>query len=166
MGCICIVTGFMSCTKQAPQLPTNKIVVDNSNTQTMLAINQDLAVKEDSILRTVVAKMKDKAFTRDEIGFWYKIEKAGNGGIIEDKSTCSFSYKLLLTDGKQIGEGKKEIVIGKKEIVTGLEEGIKRIHRGDSATFIIPWYLAYGMTGNKPLVQPYTSIIYQIRVDD
>lgn len=160
---LCVV--LFSCKKQAPQLPSNKIVVDNSEAQTMLAINQNLAAKEDSLLQIFVDKKK-QSFIKNELGFWYKIDKAGKGEIITDKSVCSYSYKLLLINEKSVKQGTVKTVIGKKEIVNGLEEGIKLLHYGDCATFIIPWYLAYGMNGDKPLIPPYTSVIYEIKLDN
>ena len=155
---------LISCTKQAPQLPSNKFVADNSDTQTLLAINQNLALKEDSLLE-IFAK-KDQSFKKNDLGFWYKIVRAGNGLKVKDKTECNISYQLMLINGKIVEKSNKQIVIGKKQIVIGLEEGLKLLHYGDSATFIIPWYLGYGMKGNKPLIPAYTSIIYQIKLED
>ena len=162
---ICLVGGFYSCRKQSPQLPSNKIEVDNSEAKALLDINQNLTVKEDSLLE-VFAKKQNKAYAKHELGFWYAIEQAGTGKKVGDKSICNFSYKLTLLTGNKIEEGRKQITIGKKEVVPGLEEGIKLLHYGDSATFIIPWYLGYGMKGNKPKVLPYTSVIYRIRLNN
>jgi len=162
---MCLCTGFFSCKKQAPQIPSNKIVVDNTEAKTLLDINQNLALKEDSLLEIFVQK-NDKSFIKNEIGFWYKIEQAGNGPKVTNKSTCNFTYRLALLNGKIVEKGKKQIGIGKKQIIAGLEEGMKLLHHGDSATFIIPWYLGYGMNGNKPFILPYKSIIYRIRLDN
>jgi len=159
---VCI--GFYSCNKQTPQVPANKIVVDNSDAQTLLAINKNLTSKEDSLLEMYVAKT-DKKLIKNELGFWYKVARPGGKLKIEEETTCNFSYKLSLLNGKLVDQGKKQVKIGKKEIVVGLEEGLKLIHHGDSALFIIPWYLGYGMKGEKSLVPAYTSIIYEIKVD-
>lgn len=163
VGFLLISFGLPSCKKQAPQIPSNKIVIDNSDTQALLTINQDLAKKEDSILKLSVKK-RDGKFIKNDLGFWYKIEQAGKGEKIIDKSTCSYTYQLSLLNGEFIQKGNKQILIGKKQIVYGLEEGLKLLNQGDSAVFIIPWYLAYGMNGNKPEIEPYTSLVYNIRV--
>jgi len=70
----------------------------------------------------------------------------------------------MLINGKVIQEDEKQVIIGKKQVVTGLEEGLKLMHKGESATFIIPSYLGFGMKGNMPLVPPYTSLVYQIKL--
>ena len=151
-----------SCKKQSPQLPSNKgIEVDNTNAS-LLIINKRLATKEDIILKKFVEHKG--SFKKNEIGFWYKVYDSGNGSLIKDSSVCKFSSQLTLLNGKILEKGVKQFVIGKKQMIVGLEEGLKLMHRGDSATFIIPWYLGYGMIGNKPLVPPYTSIIYKVKL--
>jgi hypothetical protein len=125
---------------------------------------QDLIHKEDSLL-DIYVKSKNETFKRSEIGFWYKINDSGNGNGIENKAACNFTYKLLFLDGKVIENGRKSVVIGKKQLVTGLEEGLKLLHKGDIATFIIPWYLGYGMKGNEH-IPPYTSLRYEVRIDN
>ena len=156
---------LLSCTKQRPQLPSNKGVEIDKNAVSLLAINQNLAKKEDVIIKTI-ALQKDKAFKRSGIGFWYKIERVGKGPKINDSTVCTFSYRLMSLKGKLLQKDVKQIVIGKKQTIAGLEEGLKLMNKGDSATVIVPWYLAYGMKGEEPLIPPYTSLIYVIKINN
>jgi len=155
---------FLSCVKQSPQLPSNKGNTVDENVATLLVINQKLALKEDSVLAKFV--LNDTGYKKNDLGFWYKIHKSNAGAFIKDKDKCQFVYQLTSLNGKLMEQNEKQIVIGQKQIVVGLEEGIKLLHKGDSATFIIPWYLGYGMNGNKPTVSPYTSLIYHVKVED
>ena len=154
---------LLSCIKQSPQLPSNKGNTGDENVATLLMINQKLAVKEDSILAKFVHK--GLGYKKSDLGFWYKIQQSTVGALIKDKDKCQFAYQLTSLEGKVLEKNNKQIVIGQKQIVVGLEEGIKLLHKGDSATFIIPWYLGYGMKGNNPTVPPYTSLIYHIKVN-
>jgi FKBP-type peptidyl-prolyl cis-trans isomerase len=70
----------------------------------------------------------------------------------------------MLLNGKSIENKTTTIKFGKKQSTVGLEEGIKLLQQGDSATFIIPWYLGYGMAGNETTIPPYTSLIYHVRI--
>jgi FKBP-type peptidyl-prolyl cis-trans isomerase len=163
LGVLLTFSGLTSCKRQAPQLPSNKNIPVDTAAASLLAINQDLTHKEDSLLEIYV-KSKNETFKRSELGFWYKIAESGKGVKIEDKASCSFNYKLSILDGKEIENSKKTAIIGKKQLVIGLEEGLKLLHTGDSATFIIPWYLGYGMKGNEN-IPPYTSLRYEVRID-
>lgn len=161
---ICMLGSFASCIKQQPQLPANKGNVADSNIAELLEINQNLAVKEDSVLKAYV--QHDTSFKKNELGFWYKISNSDKHNLIKNKTNCIFTCKLMLLNGKVLQVDEKNIIIGKRQVVTGLEEGLKLMHKGESATFIIPWYLGYGMKGNEPLVPPYTTLIYQIKLLD
>jgi len=154
---------ILSCNRQRPQLPSNKGSNVDSNTVSLLTINQNLAKKEDVYLKKI-ALQKDKTFKRSEIGFWYKIDQSGKGEAIKDSTSCKISCQVSTLNGKVIQNEFKQLVIGKKLVTTGLEEGLKLCKKGDNAIFIIPWYLAYGMKGNEPLIPPYTSLIYKIKV--
>lgn len=156
--------GFISCIKQAPQLPSNKVIEKNNDNTALLKINSNLTKQEDNIL-AIIAQQKG-SFKKNDIGFWYHIFKTGKGKPITDSTTCKFDYQLFKTNNKLIQSGQKEIVIGKKQSIVGLEEGLKMMHKGDSATFIIPWYLAYGMTGDTDLIPPYTSLIYKVKLSN
>lgn len=156
---ICV---FFSCVKKSPQLPSNKGNTNVDEITNLVLINQNLAQKEDSILQ--LRAQKDTSFKKNNLGFWYKIDQKSKGSSIKEKDKCRFSYRMMLLDGKVIERSEDKIVIGQKQIVVGLEEGIKLLHRGESATFIIPWYLGFGMNGNKTTVPPYKSIIYVIKI--
>jgi len=128
----------------------------------MLDINQELALKEDNIIKCLAEK--DKAFRKNELGFWYKIDQKSTGAKLKEKDVCKFSCKMELLNGKILKTDIRQVVIGKKELVVGLEEGLKLMHKGESATFIVPSYLGYGMKGNPPLVKAFTSLIFKIKL--
>jgi len=163
LGVLLTFPGLTSCKRQAPQLPSNKNIAVDTAIASLLTINKDLIHKEDSLLEIYV-KSKNETFKRSELGFWYKIDESGTGVGIENKASYNFWYKLSILNGKEIENSKKTVVIGKKQLVIGLEEGLKLLHKGDSATFIIPWYLGYGMKGNEN-VPPYTSLRYEVKID-
>jgi len=158
---ICLL--ILSCKRQKPQLPANKGSLTDTSIVSLLTINQNLAKKEDVYIKRI-ALQKGKTFKRNELGFWYEIDHKGNGTEIKDSTVCKISYTLSTLNGKELQNDIKQVAIGKKQVATGLEEGLKLMKKGDSATFIIPWYLAYGMKGSEPSIPPYTSLIYKIKV--
>ena len=157
--CLILIT---SCKRQSPQLPSNKGVEIDKNEESLLKINHRLAIKEDALLKKYTEN--NGTFKKNDLGFWSKIIPSGTGSEIKDSSVCKISSKLRLLNGKTLKVEQKQFVIGKKQLVVGLEEGIKLMHKGDSAIFVIPWYLGFGMKGNEPLIPPYTSIIYEIKL--
>lgn len=129
----------------------------------MLTLNRELALKEDSMLQDFAGN-NEVELKKTEFGFWYNIENEYKGEHLKEKDNCRIRYKMRLLDGTLLEENEIEFTIGKKEIIVGLEEGLKLLRKGESATFVIPWYLAYGMKGNDVLVPPYTSLVYEVEV--
>jgi hypothetical protein len=157
---VCFSLGLISCKKQVPQIPSNKVELIDQNKRSLLVINHELAIKEDAKLKEVARNLKN--FTKSDIGFWYRINAIKNAEIVKDSTICRYEYILKSLDGKILLTGKNQGVIGKRQLISGLEEGLKLMHKGEQATFIIPWYLGYGMKGYKPYVSGYTSIIYEV----
>jgi FKBP-type peptidyl-prolyl cis-trans isomerase len=159
---VAICFGLIACKNQSPQIPANKGNAVDKNITTLLDINKTLASKEDSILQKYVKTKSD--FTKNETGFWFKINHSANGPFLGKNDTFRCRIETFQLNGKEIKAEEKEIVLGKKQLVRGLEEGLKLMRKGESATFIIPWYLAYGMKGDGKLIPPYSSLVYEVDV--
>lgn len=153
-----------SCKKQIPQLPANKGANNENQAGSFQKINRNLIQKEDSILKNLAGQKHN--FKRNELGFWYKIISSGKGETIKDSSVCNYHYHLFNTKGKLLKFGENQIIIGKKQTIKGLEEGLKLMQKGDSASFIIPWYLAYGLAGEKGLIPPFSSVIFDVKIPE
>jgi FKBP-type peptidyl-prolyl cis-trans isomerase len=164
LGCFCMI---ISCKHQTPQLPANKgIKQENTEAQTLLTINQNLAAREDSSLKAFVDKHY-KGFQRSNLGFWYQIENTNpKGSFIQAQGMFTYQYELLSLEGKILENGITQAALGKKELITGLEEGIKMLKIGGTGTFIIPSYIAFGRKGKDNVVDPYTPVIYKIKLLD
>lgn len=157
---LAIAVFMIACSKPSPQLPANKGNRVNESREGLLAVNKRLAIKEDSLLR--VYAQKDADLIKNELGFWYKVDKRTNAKSPKENEICAFSLQLMLLNNIVLQSTEEQIEIGKKQTIFGLEEGLKLMHRGERATFVLPWYLAYGMLGYHDVVPPYTSIVCKV----
>lgn len=161
---ILIITAIMvGCKKQAPQLPSNKGNVPDVEYETLLKANSALTEKEDSILKAF-CEQSDIKYSKNELGFWYHKNQITDGKQIKEKDICEFELIIMTLDKKIRIKEIKKIVIGKKNTFIGLEEGLKIMRKGESATFVFPWYLAYGLKGYNDQIKPYTSIICEVKI--
>lgn len=130
----------------------------------MMEVNKKLTQHEDSTLAAYVAGT-DSGYIHNEMGFWYKTEtKTGNPHPAANEK-CRIEYSVYaLRDNTLLKNTVENIVIGKKNTVRGIEEGIKLMHKGEKATLILPWYLAYGMKGDGQNIAGYTSVKVIVRL--
>lgn len=153
-----------SCGKPRPQLPANKNIAVDSTKINLRKINETLAVKEDSVIQAMVSK-QNVPFKKNAIGIWYYKEKETSRELLTKSASPSVSYTVSTLAGDTLESKKINIRFGKKEIPVGLEEGLKLMRAGEKMRLIVPWYLAYGITGNDN-IPAYTSLVYEITSEE
>lgn len=161
LSIICLL--LVSCQKQLPQLPANKSNTVDAVGNGLLKINEELILREDSLLADFVSK-SDSDFVKDKLGFWYKMNFKTNLATLKVDDKCVVDYSVYTLDNELLLRKKEQIVIGKNQIVNGAEELLKQMHKGEKATLILPWYLAYGMKGDAENIPPYTSVIIYLHL--
>jgi FKBP-type peptidyl-prolyl cis-trans isomerase len=156
-----IICVLFACKKPVPpQLPSNKGNSTDSTSYFLTQINSDIIAREDSILSDFVEKnFADFQKTKD--GFWYKIIHKKTGEKITKNNSVLVCYELFDLNNQRLKTENFVAHFGKKEMTTGLEQGLLLMNKGDSAVFVVPWYLAFGTKGNKA-IEPYTSVIYKV----
>ena len=154
---------LVSCQKQLPQLPANKSNTVDAVGNGLLKINEELILREDSLLADFVSK-SDSDFVKVKSGFWYKMNFKTNLKLLKVDDKCVVDYSVYTLDKELLSRKNEQIVIGKNQIVNGAEELLKQLHKGEKATLILPWYLAYGMKGDAENIPPYTSVIVYLHL--
>ena len=109
---------------------------------------------------------KNLKMTEAPSGFWYKIKYEGSGDCFADYDKVVLEYEVNLLDGTRCYSsddlGPKEVIIGKSSIEAGLNQGLKMLRSGDEAIFIIPPFLAYGLSGDGKNIPSRAILIYNI----
>jgi FKBP-type peptidyl-prolyl cis-trans isomerase FkpA len=103
-------------------------------------------------------------------GLRYEIIEHGNGANAETGELARFEYETQLITGKivysSLQSGPKEFRIGSGGVESGLEEGILLLRAGDKARFVIPSYLAHGLSGDQDKIPPKATLIYTVKLID
>jgi FKBP-type peptidyl-prolyl cis-trans isomerase len=103
-------------------------------------------------------------------GLRYEIIEQGKGPQAETGKIARFEYELKLISGEIIYSSKqtglKEFRIGSGGVESGLEEGILLLHAGDKARFVIPSFLAHGLSGDQDRIPPKATLIYTLKLID
>jgi FKBP-type peptidyl-prolyl cis-trans isomerase FkpA len=104
-------------------------------------------------------------------GLRYMITKRGEGTETPQfQQRVTVNYKISLLDGtlcySSEKDGPKQFVVGKDNIESGLHEGIRFMHKGDEAVFILPSHLAHGFLGDGNKIPARASVLYEIKLVD
>jgi len=104
-------------------------------------------------------------------GLYYIKQNVTEGIQPQVGSIVKVHYKGMLTNGKvfdeSISRGKPiEFALGKQNVIAGWDEGIALLKKGEKATLIIPYYLAYGDEGIQGVIGPKETLIFDVQLID
>ena len=91
----------------------------------------------------------------------------GDGDSAKVGLTAQVRYDIFLLDGTKVyssGDTLKDVRIGEDYVESGLHEGLLLMRTGDKMRFILPSYLANGLTGDQDKIGPRASVMYEIEL--
>ena len=102
-------------------------------------------------------------------GLRYQIIKANpKGKAIISTNIVKVKYKVSLLDGtlcySSDKNGPKTFKVDFDNVETGIHQGIKLMHEGEKAIFILPSHLAHGLTGDDDKIPAKASVYYEVEV--
>lgn len=150
--------------------PTDKDVIKKKTGKNELAdINRYFVQKDRERIQNYIER-KNLTMKESATGLWYYIKKEGTGKYFANNDKISIDYSCSLLDGSECYNsdklGPKEYILGKSEIEAGLNEGLRYLKPGGEAIFIIPPFLAYGLTGDGKSVPSRAILVYNIKIRD
>ena len=133
----------------------------------LIDINKERIAAEDDQIDAYVNRFGYK-MQSTETGLRYMVLDPGKGERPQMMSVVKLKYKIELLDGTYCyssdSSGVLEIKLGQSEEPTGLQEGLTKLNEGGKALFIVPSYLAYGLTGDGNKIVGAQSLIYHVEL--
>jgi FKBP-type peptidyl-prolyl cis-trans isomerase FkpA len=137
----------------------------DNNTQNLIRANRYL-LHSDSIAIEAYTVRRGWKMNITNTGLWYEIVKKGTGSKAQKEQKATIAYSIDLLDGTHCYSsdslGLRTFKIGQGGVESGLEQGILLLSQGDSARFILPPYMAYGITGDGDRIGPRAILVYSV----
>lgn len=150
---IIIVTFITSCKK------TDTTTLPKCDTVTTKAADSEIVYLDNWISTNGIDA------TKDERGFYYKIDSIGNEIKPSVCSAISVNYKAYTFDGYFVDKGDKAAFY-LNTVIVGWKEALPLIGEGGRITMYLPPSLAYGVGGKAPKVAGNEYLIYEIELID
>lgn len=143
-----------SCSKIEPRKPINP---KPSTTFYFEAMQQNKVINkmEDDKIIQLIKKDSTNVYLQSSNGFWYtyinKIEEdlptpiKGNEAVLEYNITA-LNDSIIYSKAEL---GIKNYKVDEEDFISGLQKGIKLMKIGETITFVIPSYSAFGITGDN-----------------
>ncbi len=105
--------------------------------------------------------------SKTKTGVRYMTMEEGSGDSAKVGLTAQVTYDIYLLDGSKVytsGDTLKDVRVGEDYVESGLHEGLLLMQTGDKMRFILPSYLANGLTGDQDKIGPRSSVMYEIKL--
>lgn len=159
---------LIGCKQNAEQQP-QKANKPKGASEQLEQVNKVLAEKDQETIRQFL-KRRDMSMEQTSSGLWYRIiEQMPQTEKITSSKQVVYSYHTRLLDGtlcySSDVSGPRKVKMESAQIVPGMKEALLLLHEGDSAQFILPPHLAYGLIGDQKRIPARAILFYDVRVE-
>ena len=145
--------------------PDNKSSGDLGKESDLIEYNKSLLTKDRTLI-TEFAEEAGLAVRETSSGLWYLETKGGEGPEIKLGDDVKFDFECTLLSGTRCYSGTTSLKVGYADAASGVTEGLQMMNPGSEYLFIIPPYLAYGLTGDGNKIPGRSILIYKIRIKE
>jgi FKBP-type peptidyl-prolyl cis-trans isomerase len=131
---------------------TNNRIAGNQCLDYTVNLINDQDAYDDLVINNYKTANNLTGYTKTSDGLWYKIITPGNGNSINDNSSVTCNYKLLLmnnTFADTTSATTTATFSDLKALTPGVHEGLKFVKGGNGSaiSMLVPSRLAYGSSG-------------------
>ena len=162
------VFGMPPFTNLVYDIKLNKIITVEE--QRVIAQKEMEKMKADSEVALERYVKKNGFEKRTASGLYYMFKEENNGKVPSKGAIVKMKFNARVLDGPELGSSEQlgglyEITYGETPVLPGFQEGVGLMTVGDKATFVLPYYLAYGANsyGNVPA---FGNVIFDIDIVD
>jgi FKBP-type peptidyl-prolyl cis-trans isomerase len=131
----------------------------------LIQINRSMITKDREQI-TGYLKKTNRQFSETNTGLWYSILENGTGPVVKTGDNVSYDFECTLLSGEPCYSGTQTIRVGYTDAGSGVTEGLQMMQEGSDYLFIVPPYLAFGLTGDGGKIPGRAILIYRIRIKD
>jgi FKBP-type peptidyl-prolyl cis-trans isomerase len=131
----------------------------------LIELNRSLISSDREVITDYISKSK-LSFSETETGLWYSVVENGGGKAIKTGDNVTYDYECTLINGTTCYSGSNSLKVGYESVERGVTEGIQLMKTGSDYIFIIPPYLAHGLTGDGSRIPGRSILIYRIRIKE
>jgi FKBP-type peptidyl-prolyl cis-trans isomerase len=129
----------------------------------LIELNRSMVSHDRNIINEYIGK-SSHTFTETETGLWYSVLKNGTGPVIKTGDNVRYEFECTLLTGDACYNGTQTIRVGFTDAGSGVTEGLQLMQEGSDYLFIVPPYLAYGLTGDGGKIPGRAILVYRIRI--
>ena len=163
-----VLLGVVSCKEPEARRPKKQGTTNFY--KEVIAKNKKLNFLEKKRLENWISKDTVHKYNLSNNGFWYtyRVKDSVNSVNPKIEDEVLISYNISDLNGNIIyDKQEKNYKIDKEDFIPGLQDGIKLMKKGETITFVVPSYRAFGVIGDGNKIngnQPIQSTVTLIEI--
>jgi FKBP-type peptidyl-prolyl cis-trans isomerase FkpA len=145
--------------------PDSRSAAKPASEKDLIELNRSLITSDREVITGYISK-SDLSFRETETGLWVSIVEKGGGEAIKTGDNVTYYYECSLINGNPCYSGSNSLRVGYASVERGVTEGLQMMKPGSDFIFIIPPYLAHGLTGDGGKIPGRSILIYRIRIKE
>ncbi len=166
---ILLILAFAACKSKVVQYPST---YDNDR-QKFMEFSQDRnkqILNEDNELIQNYIDSLDLNFKKTSYGFWISNSGETTASMAKAGDVVKYEYEISNFENEVIyteeENGEQTIMMGRTDIPRGIQIALQMIEKGDSATVLLPSFLAYGGYGDRNKILGNEPLIFKIKMHE
>lgn len=157
---------WISCSNKKQNNEIRNFSQDQVTEKLLEANKAVIEVENEQIEKRIAANGWEMVETPTGLRYQFIEKGTGYKTVIGQMVTIEYEVRLISNELIYSSQrsGPKEFRIGTGGVESGLEEGILLLKVGDKVRFIIPSYLAHGLSGDQDKIPPKATLIYTVKV--
>lgn len=107
---------------------------------------------------------KQEGVITTKSGIAYRYASKGTGKSPVDGDKVKVTYRGTLIDGTEFDKSEEPVELSINQVIPGWTELLKLMKVGDQITAYIPYDLAYGANGSGSTIEPFSTLIFDIKL--
>ena len=131
----------------------------------LIELNRSLISSDREVITDYISK-SHLSFRETGSGLWYSVVEKGGGVAIKTGDNVVYDFECTLINGNPCYSGSNSLRVGYEGVERGVTEGLQLMKKGSDYIFIMPPYLAHGITGDGGRIPGRSILIYRIRIKE
>lgn len=133
--------------------------------------NKRINAIENKRIAQIITKDSTRSYTASSSGFWYTyiIKDSVNTTVPKANDVVTIKYNITSIDNVVLYPNEQiDYKVDKEDLIPALQDGIKLMKQGETITFVIPSYRAFGVTGDGKKIginQPIKSTVTLVKIN-
>ena len=159
-----LVIILAACTQEHPTREKEASMEDYRDQ--LINVNKKMVRSEDELIDDFIGRYGWN-MNKTGTGLRYMIYSEGKGSAANPGMRAILTCSVVLLNGDTCySSQERSFIIGKDNVEPGLDEGIRYMHAGDKAKFILPSHLAFGLLGDRKSIPQKATLVYDVHLID